>query len=205
MDSNKSFHAFAALLVVVALVLAGCGGGGSSKSSPTTNSPTTKTPSGKTTKEQPTTEPGHVAKAAAADPSASAKMVCEPEAINDIAEVLGVKTTQPMKPTWVDHVYSCDYVYPNGTMTLSVKELSNADETTAYFDSLQQKLGKGQDIQLGQGAFTTRDGSTVVRKDYKVLVVDTTKLPANFGVPPDTRENVGINVAYTIMGCWTGA
>jgi hypothetical protein len=187
MHSKRSVHAFAAVVVGAVLVLAGCGGSSGSKSS------------------TPTTVPGHVAKEAAADPSESAKMVCAPEAVGDIAETLGVKTTQPPKPTWVDHVYSCDYVYPNGTMTLSVKELSSADDTTAYFNGLADKLGKSQDIQIGQGAFTTKNGSAVVRKDYKVLLVDTTKLPAQFGVPADTRENVAINVAETIMGCWTGA
>jgi len=30
-------------------------------------------------------------------------------------------------------------------------------------------------------------------------------LPKQFGSPPDTRENDAINVAATIMGCWTGA
>ena len=37
-------------------------------------------------------------------------------------------------------------------MTLSVKEVSNADETTAYFDSLATKLHKTKDLTIGQGA-----------------------------------------------------
>ena len=45
----------------------------------------------------------------------------------------------------------------------------------------------------------------VVRKDYKILLIDVTKLPAKFGVPSDVRGNVAINVAEAIMGCWTGA
>ena len=48
-----------------------------------------------------------------------------------------------------------------------------------------------------------KDGSVVVRKDYKVLLVDITKLPAKFGVPSATRGDVAINVAETIMWCWT--
>ena len=91
-------------------------------------------------------------------------------------------------------------------MTLSVKEMSNADETTGYFNSLAGKLGKKQELQgLGQGAFLTNDGSVVTRKDYKVLLVDTTKLPARFGVPPSTRGDIAINVSATIMNCWVGA
>ena len=45
-------------------------------------------------------------------------------------------------------------------------------------------MGTAQKIYgLGQGAFQATDGSVVVRKDWKVLVVDTSGLPAEFGVP----------------------
>ena len=150
----------------------------------------------------------HVAKLAKNTPSASAKMICEPEAAKEIYDqATGVKTIKPFKPAWVGHVYSCDYVYPNGAvMRLSVKEMSSPDETTAYFDSLAQKLGKAKDQPgLGQGAFTTKNGDLVVRKDYKVLTVEIADLPAQFGNPPDTRSNDAINTAYTVMNCWTGA
>ncbi len=135
-------------------------------------------------------------------------MICEDEAIKDIQQVIGY-TAKVSKPTWdvSTHNYSCDYVYSQGTMTLSVREFDNADETTAYYNQRATELGgKDQDLQgLGQGAYTTKNGNTVVRKDFKVLTVDTTKLPEQFGNPPDTRANDGINVAATIMGCWTGA
>jgi hypothetical protein len=134
-------------------------------------------------------------------------MICEPEAANEIYDqATGVKTIKPFNPTWVDHVYSCDYVYPHGAVIrLSVKEMSSPEETTAYFDSLAQKLGKVEVQPIGQGAFTTNNGDLVVRKDYKVLLVDVSKLPASFGVPPDTRKDVAVNVGATIMSCWTGA
>jgi hypothetical protein len=180
--------------VACAALLAACGGSSRSSSSPTTNA-------GPTTTE-------HVAKLASNKPSTSAKMICEAEAAKEIYDqATGVKTVAPFKPTWVDHVYSCDYVYPHGAvMRLSVKEMSSPEETTAYFDSLASKLGKVKDqAGIGQGAFTTKNGDLVVRKDYKVLLVDVSKLPASFGVPADTRENVAINTGVTIMGCWTGA
>ena len=135
-------------------------------------------------------------------------MICEKEAIDDIySSATGVKTIAPMKPTWVDHVYSCDYVYTGGVkMTLSVKEVSSPEETTAYFNSLADRLGKTKEIPgLGQGAFQVKDGSLVVRKDYKILLIDVTKLPAQFGVPSASRGDVAINVGETIMSCWTGA
>ncbi len=135
-------------------------------------------------------------------------MICEPEAQKAIYEsATGVKPLAISKPTWIDHVYSCVYEYPGGaSMRLSVKEFSTPAETTAYFDTLATQLHKTKDeAGLGQGAFQVADGSVVVRKDYKVLLVDVTKLPARFGVPADTRGNVAINVGVTLLGCWTGA
>lgn len=134
-------------------------------------------------------------------------MICAPEAQNAIYQsATGVKTIAPFMPTWVDHVYSCDYVYPGGAvMRLSVKEVSTTAETTAYYDSLAAKLHKIKDVAAGQGGYQVQDGSVVVRKDYKVLLVDIGRLPASFGVPAASRGDVAINVAVTIMSCWTGA
>ncbi len=174
-----------------ALLLAACGG--SSKSNAGANGTTGTTV--------------HVAKEASNQPSESAQMVCEDEASKDIQAETGIKATVS-KPTWdvSTHTYSCDYVYPQGKMTLTVREFDNPDETTAYYNQLaNENGGKDQDITIGQGAYTTKNGNTVVRKDFKVLTVDTTKLPASFGNPPDTRANTSINVASVIMGCWTGA
>ncbi len=71
---------------------------------------------------------------------------------------------------------------------MSVKEISNDAETTAYFDSLATKLGKtDKAVGARQGAFQVRDGSVVVRKDFKVLLVDVTKLPARSAFPPHPR------------------
>jgi hypothetical protein len=182
------------LSISLALVLAACGGSSKPSSSPTT-------PQGPTTT-------AHVAKPVSAVPSISAKMICEAEAKNEIYQsATGVQTTAAFHPTWIDHVYSCDYDYPGGAkMTLSVKEVADVAQTTAYFDSLATKLGKTKEIAgLGQGAFQVRDGSVVVRKDFKILLIDVTKLPAQFGVPVASRGDVAINVAETIMGCWTGA
>jgi hypothetical protein len=189
------------LVVALAAALAACGGSSKSQSQPSQSTPSTAS-----SDTPPTAGPGHVKKAASADPSVSAKMICESEAANDIATVLGVKTTKPFKPTWTDHVYACDYVYPNGTMKMSVKEVSTPEETTAYYDQLASKLDKKTDLQgLGDGAFVAKNGDVVVRKDYKILHIDVQSLPKEFGSPPDTRENDAINVAATIMGCWTGA
>ena len=140
------------------------------------------------------------------NPSVSAKMVCSTEARNDIASALGIKAKQVTKPTWDrnDHLYACDYVYPSGTVGLTVKEMSSGDETTAYFDRVKAKYGAVQKLEIGQGAWLLRNGDIVVRKDYKVLLVDVTRIPANM-IPAMKRSDVAINVAAVIMSCWTGA
>jgi hypothetical protein len=134
-------------------------------------------------------------------------MVCAAEAQSEIADgATGVDVSKAVKGTWdvKAHIYSCDYVYPHGAvMTLSVTEMSSVDETTAYYNQLTQQLGHVKDRSIsGQQGFSTTNGSLVVRKDYKVLLVDVSKLPASFGVPPDARENVAVNTGSTIMNCW---
>ena len=91
-------------------------------------------------------------------------------------------------------------------MVLSVKELSNQAETSAYFASLRRQLGQHERLHgMGQGAFVTSDGSLVLWKDYKVLLVDTSGLPARFGSESQPRAQIAIGVGLTVLGCWTGA
>jgi hypothetical protein len=146
------------------------------------------------------------AEAVGDNPSQSAKMVCEAEAQSEIADSIGVTPTQVTTPTWIDRVYACNYVYPGGVISLSVKELGDASATTSYFDELGSRLGHRPDPPaLGDGAFVATDGSVVVRKDYKVLDVDISHLPAQFGDPLQDRSDVAVSVATTVMGCWVGA
>lgn len=78
-------------------------------------------------------------------------------------------------------------------------------ETLAYFHGLGTQLGVVKTLpNLGQGAFQTDNGSVVVRKDWKVLLVDPTRLPAHFGNPPTTSADVAVTVAVLILGCWAG-
>ena len=148
----------------------------------------------------------HIAQPVGVTPSEAARMVCAPEAQKEIASVLGAPTAVVLPPTWFEDVYSCRYVYADGTMILSVKELSNQAETNAYFASLRAQLGRHEPVKgLGQGAFVTKNGSVVVRKDYKVLLVDTSGLPAQFGSWSKHRAQTAIDVGVTVLGCWTGA
>jgi hypothetical protein len=168
--------------VVVALAGAAAGGCGSSSASSSTTVPQ---PAGRL-------------------PSPIATEPCRSEVHEDVNQVLGVEAVIVDK-AWVDHKYSCTYQYPDGSMGVSVKELSSWAETEAYFNGLATSLGKTSSLaNLGQGAFQTRDGSVVVRKDWKVLLVDPAGLPAQFGKPPTSSADVAVTVADVILGCWDG-
>jgi hypothetical protein len=145
-------------------------------------------------------------KPAGRNPSIASQMICNRETQANFRQSLGVPPTQVTSPTWVDHVYTCRYVYPSGVLTLSVKELSSAAETTSYYDQLGRALGRRPDrIALGQGAFLTTNGSLVVRKNYKVMDVDVSQLPTQFGSPPLVPSDVALSAAAIIMTCWKDA
>ena len=183
---------------VAALALGACGSSASSKSSTGTAAVTTTSPQLFSSKTYEKAKP---------DPSISAKMICQKEARVDIASSLGVAATRLTTPTWnrSQHMYACTYVYPNGKIALSVKEMSSAGETTAYFDGVMKKYGAVQPlIGLGQGAWVLKNSDVVVRKDYKVLVVDVQAVPKQFQ-PLMKSSDAAINIAVAIMGCWSGA
>ena len=139
------------------------------------------------------------------NPSPVSKMVCSTEAKEKLGQALGHDPTAVTTPTWNAHLYSCTYEFPQGTMVLSVKELSSVDQTTAYFDSRARQLGRKHVLYgLGQGAFLTDDGSVVARKDYKVLTVDTSGLPSGFGAGDGASGTPAQVVTSVIMGCWAG-
>lgn len=139
-------------------------------------------------------------------PSEIAKMVCEKKAVTEINAVLGERA-KISTPTWKNHLYSCDYRYATGTMVLSVKELSSAAQTTSYFNGLAKALHKNltlYGLPHNEGAFRGRNGSVVVRKDWKVLIVGVAGLPSQFGSPKTSVDEVALTVAGLIMGCWSG-
>ena len=138
------------------------------------------------------------------NPSEIALEVCSDTAQHEITQDLGVTGVVEHR-TWVDHLYSCDYVYPGGTFQLSVKELSSWPQTFSYYRGLGSELGDvGYLGNLGQGAFRTANGDVVVRKDWKVLLVDITGLPSQFGDPPTTSADVAYTIADIILACWAG-
>lgn len=123
---------------------------------------------------------------------------------SELAEDLGVKAVVEGR-RWIAHRYSCNYVYPNGTIQLSVQELSSWDQTFGYYHGLGHQLGDTEFLgNLGQGAFRTKSGDVVVRKDWKVLLVNISGLPGQFGVPPTSAPDVAYTVADVILACWAG-
>ena len=53
---------------------------------------------------------------------------------------------------------------------------------------LAKQMGDSETINgLGQAAIKTTDGSVIVRKDWKVLLVYSAGLPAQFGQPRPAR------------------
>jgi len=143
-------------------------------------------------------------KPAGKSPAAFSRMVCAEEAVAEIAEVVGAKAAVTA-PTWADHLYSCGYRYTEGTMVLSVKVLSSWPQTYAYFDELAKTLHKTAPVRgLGQGAFVVGDGSVVVRKDWKILLVDISGLHGMVGSPPSSRDTVALDAASVILDCWSG-
>ena len=73
-------------------------------------------------------------------------------------------------------------------------------------DSVLKQFGTIQPLKgLGQGAWTLKNSDIVVRKDYKVLLVNVRGIPPPFGPSRMTRTDVALNVAAAIMSCWSGA
>jgi len=182
-------------LAFAAVLCAGCSSGSSSATGTSTSTTRPPLPAGVT-------------------PSPLAVQICATQARQEIAASLG-EAADISTPNWsvAQHLYSCEYRYSTGSFTLSMKELSSWPETYAYFDSLHTQLGtscpepvSGSCVlqNLGQGAYQTTDGSVVVRKDWKVLLVDISGLPAQFGVPATPASDVAVTIADVILGCWSG-
>jgi hypothetical protein len=142
----------------------------------------------------------------AGGPSEQARMVCEDEAQEDIALMLGVTPQEVGPPTTTNNTFACRYTYPDGAVDLSVQDLPDGAATTAAYQALATKLGHATDVDLDTAAakaFTTTGGSVVLRKDDKVMLVDVTPLPAMFGRPPVPKANAALLVMKAILGCWT--
>ncbi len=183
---KKGLSATAAVIlaVVLAVVLAGCG--------------QQSAPVGPLPSQAPVP-------ALADAPSPQAEMVCQPEAQQDIQDLIGVVPTTVGPIQYANHTTTCRYVYANGSFTLVVQDLPNELVTTRTYEALAGKLGKVDSIDLPDAqAFSTNDGSVVLRRDTKVMLVDVTQLPATFGSPPSPRADAARLIMKAVLNCWVG-
>ena len=122
---------FAAGLAVLAALLAGCGG-----------QPPPSVP-------QNAPQVGPAVVTALPDvPSPQAEMVCQPEAQQDIQDIIGVVPTAVGPIQYANHTSTCRYAYPNGAFTLVVQDLPNDITTTRTYEALAGKLGRVEKIDL---------------------------------------------------------
>lgn len=140
----------------------------------------------------------------AAEPSASALMVCGTEIRSDVTMVAALTAAPRAASTFVDHLFSCTYSLPMGRFIVSVKDLASPAATTTYFTGVRRALGTTANVAgLTDGAFGTPTGTVVLRKDNHVLEVDASHLPAVFGDQAEKRSDFAYEIASDILGCWT--
>ena len=83
-----------------------------------------------------------------------------------------------------DHLYSCTYVYPRGKIVLYGEGAleRRRDHDRVLRQRAEASTARSQELKgLGQGAWVLKNGDVVVRKDYKVLLVDVRGIPPPFG------------------------
>jgi hypothetical protein len=172
-------------LLVLPLLLAGCAGA-------STASPTTPSMAGMT---------GAVDVA----PPDTAEMVCGADISRKVVQVLSLTSAPKTSTTWLDSVYTCTYDLPMGAMVLSVQVAPSDAAAGKDFDAERARRAPTTELAgLGEDAFGTATGVTVVRKDNQVLTVDTTALPAVFGSNSQRRTDLANEIASDVLGCWTG-
>jgi hypothetical protein len=150
-------------------------------------------------------KPSEVAAADNSDsPSAAEKMICAAETHSTITKVLGLKAAPTSRSSWRDHVYTCTYRLPMGTLIVSVKQSAGPAAAETYFREHQATLGATEKLDgLGQGSYGTKSGTVVLLKDNDTLTVDATRLPAVFGDEQSKRFDFAYELASDILGCWT--
>lgn len=136
-----------------------------------------------------------------------AVMICDSAA--SIEYVVREKPRRPPAPTFVDHLYSCRYEYPEGVMVLSVKESPDMAATVAYFMAMRDKHpgGRAAKMYFSQMAYVAPDGSVLVSSNFKVLWVDVSGLRDGLGTPPPalSASAVAFHVAEIFLAYWGGA
>src|SRR3954464_1817664 len=138
-------------------------------------------------------------------PPAPAAVICDAGIKSKVRGALSLAGPPSTEWRWSDGVYTCDYHLPMGRMSLQVTVLAGAPEASTLFDADRGRtLGAQPLAGLGERAFGTDNGTVLVLKDNQVLLVDTTRLPQEFGANGQRRSDLAYEVASDVMGCWTG-
>lgn len=136
-------------------------------------------------------------------PSAKSRMVCTGDVRNEVQAIFKLSAPAPVSTRWQDHLFTCTYTLPMGTMVLSVKESASKAAAADYFQAQRTRLGNTTVLQgVGERAFATTTGTAVVLKDSATLQVDTTGLPEVFGPQQQRRTDFAYEMATVVMGCW---
>jgi hypothetical protein len=138
------------------------------------------------------------------EPPASAAMICDADIKSKVREALSLAGPPSTEWGWSNGVYTCDYQLPMGRMGLQVTVLAGASQARTTFDADQARTPGALPLAgLGERAYGTEDGTVLVLKDNQILVVDTTRLPQEFGANGQRRTDLAYEVASDVMGCWT--
>ena len=148
---------------------------------------------------------GSNAGASTGKPPASAAMICDADIKSKVREALSLAGPPSTEWRWSNGVYTCDYQLPMGRMSLQVTVLAGARQARTLFNADRARTPGARPLAgLGERAIGTENGTVLVLKDNQILVVDTTRLPPEFGANGQRRTDLAYEVASDVMGCWTG-
>jgi hypothetical protein len=190
-------RARAILTVLLALtVSAGC-----AASRPTAE------PAATTTAATPTFDPSEAAAQYASNsPTSSARMVCSDEIRSQVTGALGLASPPFPKDSWADHVYTCTYAVPMGTLVLAVTVAPSTDAAGSELEALRTQVGASDPEQgFGERAYSAPAGVLVAVKDNLVLTIDARSLPDDLGPGHQRRIDLVRLLAAGVFACWTGA
>jgi hypothetical protein len=142
---------------------------------------------------------------AATTPPDTALMVCGKDISTQVVQVLKLDGPPKTDSDWTHSVYTCTYHLPMGDMVLSVQVAKDHGSAADLLAADRARRAPTQDqFGLGERAFGTPAGVTVVLKDNEILTVDATRLPAVFGDNDQHRTDLANEIASDVLGCWTG-
>jgi len=125
----------ALLVLLLAVLAAGCSGSGGSAA------PATTTTAATTTAVDPSVA---AAQYASNTPPDAAEMVCSDEIRIQVKGALGLDGLPTPQSSWADHVYTCTFAVPVGTLVLAVTVAPSVEAAGAQLDALRAQAAAGE-------------------------------------------------------------